>query len=68
MSGLNHFEGKQRKATRRRNHIAKDLTELKYRNRIRESIRQHLIDECHEREAEEELSEFMGKLGYGSKE
>ena len=68
MSGLNGYEGKQRKETRRRNHIAKDLRTPKYGPRIREVKRQHLIDEYHEKECEEDLAEFMGRLGIGAKE
>lgn len=68
MSGMNHFDGKQRKATRRRNHIAKDLRTPKYGPRIRELKKQHLIDEYHEQEAEEDLAEFLGLLGVGPKE
>ena len=68
MSGLNHFDGKQRRSVRRRNHIARDLRTPKYGPRIRELKRQHLIDEYHEQEVEEELAEFMGRLGFGEKE
>lgn len=67
MSGMNHYDEKQRKAQRRRNHIAKDLADTKYRNRIRDSNRQHLIDEVH-REEVEEAYHFFKDLGFGEKE
>lgn len=67
MSGMNHYDEKQRKAQRRRNHIAKDLEDRKYRNRIRESNKQHLIDELHKGEMEDAYH-FFKKLGFGDKE
>lgn len=67
MSGSNKFLDKQRRAFRRRNHFAKDLEDLKYRNRIRESKRQHLIDEIH-REEIEEAYHFFKEIGLGEKE
>lgn len=67
MSGMNHYSEKQRKAQRRRNHIAKDLGSAKYRNRIRESNRQHMIDELH-REEMEDAYHFYKEIGFGPKE
>lgn len=67
MSGLNNFDGKQRRSARRRNHFLKDLNTTKYRNRIRESKRQHLIDDIHREEMEEQYH-FFKELGVGEKE
>ena len=68
MNGMRSYGTKERRAVRRRNHIARDLRTPKYGPRIRESKRQHLIDELHARDVEEELGEFMGRLGIGPKE
>ena len=68
MSGMDRTTRKQRREVRRRNHVARDLYTPKYGPRIRETKRQHLIDELHEQEIEEELDEFLGKLGIGAKE
>lgn len=65
MSGLNRVGSKLRREVRRRNHIAKDLRTSKYRPRIRESNKHHLIDEVHEREADEDYW-FYKKLGLTS--
>ena len=67
MSGLNSYEQKQRRAQRRRNHIAKDLYTPKYGPRIRESKRQHLLDEIYDRELEDEY-ELYRRMGLTTKE
>ena len=73
MSGLNSYDDKRRKSQRRRNHIAKDLHTEKYGPRIRESKRQHMIDELHRKEMDvsgfdEEDYHFFKELGLGTKE
>lgn len=68
MPGLQRYGAKQRRAVRRRNHIARDLRTPKYGPRIRESKRQHLIDELHDEEAAMEAYEFEKGLGLVSKE
>lgn len=65
MSGLNKVGEKQRRSVRRRNHIAKDLRTPKYDPRVIPSKRQHLIDEAHRREIDEEYA-FYKKLGLSS--
>lgn len=60
MSGLRGVPPKQRREVRRRNHIARDLYTRKYQPRIRESKRQHLIDELHEKDADYELLQLLG--------
>ena len=67
MSGLNSVERKQRRAQRRRNHIAKDLRTPKFGPRIKESKRQHLIDEIHQHEIDAEYH-FYKELGMAGKE
>lgn len=67
MSGMNHFESKQRRAVRRRNHIARDLRTPKYGPRIKESKKQHMIDELHEREAEDDYEHYK-RIGLTAKE
>ena len=67
MKGLNGFSQKQRRAQRRRNHIARDLRTPKYGPRIKESKKQHLIDEAHQRDAEEEYW-FYKTIGMTTKE
>lgn len=67
MSGMKHFEEKQRRAVRRRNHYARDLEDRRYRNRIRESNKHHIIDEIH-REEMESAYHFFKELGFGEKE
>jgi hypothetical protein len=67
MSGLRSFGAKQRREVRRRNHIARDLRTPKYGPRIRESKRQHLIDELHRREMDEDYHDAR-ELGLTSKE
>lgn len=37
MTGMNRYGDKQKRAMRRRNHIARDLKTKKYRQRVRES-------------------------------
>ena len=60
MSGLRGVPPKQRREVRRRNHVALDLYTRKYQPHIRESNRQHLIDEVQQREAEYELLQLLG--------
>jgi hypothetical protein len=44
-----------------RNHIAKDLADAKYHQRVKGDKRQHLIDLLHEQEALEDLFDYLGK-------
>ena len=67
MSGLKGCPPKQRREVRRRNHIARDLRTPKYGPRIRESKKQHLIDELHRQEMEDEYH-FYKDLGLASKQ
>lgn len=68
MPGWRAVPPKERREFRRRNHIARDLHTSKYRARIKESKRRHLIDELHEQDAEEELYEFEKEIGLAPKE
>lgn len=67
MSGMKHYSPKERRSVRRRNHIARDLRTVKYGPRIRESKRQHIIDELHREEMEDDYH-FFKELGFGDKE
>jgi hypothetical protein len=53
---------------RRRNFLARELHEPRYGPRIVEEKRKHKLDEIHEREAEEELDDFLHKIGKVTKE
>src|SRR5258705_11577901 len=57
MTGWRAVPAKQRRAFRRRNHIARDLYTPPFGPKIRESNKQHLIDELHEEDIKEELKE-----------
>ena len=67
MSGLQRYYGKQRREQRRRNHVARDLYTPKYGPRIRESKRQHLIDDLHRKDLEEDYH-FFKETGLAPKE
>lgn len=68
MVGLKSLERKQRKEFRRRNHIARDLGDPKYAQKVKPVKKHHLIDELHEKECQEELFEFYKDIGLASKE
>lgn len=71
MTGWRGVPEKQRRELRRRNHIARDLRTPKYNPRVRESNRQHLIDELHEQEARQAIEddyEWLRRLGLTCKE
>lgn len=51
----------------KRNPVARDLAGAKYGPRIRETKRQHMIDELHRQECDEEYW-FWKELGLGNKE
>lgn len=63
MHGLKSFGKKEKRAVRRRNHVAKDLASGKYRQRIKPSKKQHLIDEARKRDYD-----FEKDIGLTSKE
>lgn len=65
MPGMKGVPDKQRRAQRRRNHVARDLYTPKYGPRIKPSKRQHLIDEQIERELDYDI---LKELGLTSKE
>ena len=52
------IHGKDRRVIRRRNFLAKELHEPRYGPRVVAEKRQHMLDELHEREAEEELLHY----------
>lgn len=68
MPGWRGIPSKQRRAFRRRNHIARDLRTPKYGPRIKESKRRYLIDHLHEQEAEDEMYHLLKELGLEAKE
>lgn len=63
-----NFENKQRRQIRRRNFLAKELREPRFGPRVVREKKRHILDEIHEEEAEEELEEFLDKLGKVPKE
>lgn len=74
MTGWRGVPAKQRRAFRRRNHVARDLYTPKYGPRIKEGKREHLIDEIEAkemsleaREAEDEYH-LLKEMGLTSKE
>lgn len=66
MHGLKHYEPKQRRSVRRRNHLAKDLATPKYAPRVVEEKRTHKLDAIRKRDAEEEYH-FYKTLGLSSR-
>ena len=52
------IHGKERRVIRRRNFLAKELHESRYGPRVVQEKRQHMLDELHEKEAEEELLHY----------
>ena len=59
---------KQRHANRRRNFFAKSLHEPRFGPRVVDEKRRHKLDAIHEREADEDLADFINRLGLGEKE
>lgn len=53
MTGMNRFDDKKRREVRRRNHIARDLQDRRYRQRIRNRESKYIP----EAEVEEDLDE-----------
>lgn len=68
MSGWRGVPPKQRRAFRRRNHVARDLYTPVYGPRIKEPKRNHLRDELEEKEMAEEAYDFVKSLGLTTKE
>lgn len=74
MTGWRGVPAKQRRAVRRRNHIARDLRTPKYGPRIKESNKHRLIDEIEVQEAELEARDAQDyyhldqEMGLTSKE
>lgn len=60
-------ELKQRRQVRRRNFVAKELRDQRFRHQVVKDKRCHKVDELHEHDAEEDLFEFFG-LGKAPKE
>lgn len=58
---------KQRRQSRPRNPVAKDLASDVFHQRVKGSKRRYLIDKLHEEEAEDDLHDFFG-LGKATKE
>ena len=55
------------KRWKQRNPIARDLAGAKYGPRIRQTNRQHMVDELHRMEAEEEEYQFRKMMGLAGK-
>jgi len=74
MTGWRAVPAKQRRAFRRRNHIARDLYTPKFGPKIKEGKRNHLIDNIEEHEMEIEAKEaedqyhLLKDMGLTSKE
>ena len=61
------MHGKERRQVRRRNYLAKELRDQRFRHQVIKDKRSHLIDELHEQDADDDLFEYFN-LGKTSKE
>lgn len=69
MTGWRAVPVKQRRAVRRRNHIARDLRTPKYGQRVKESNKHHLIDEIEVQEMDDEAEYWLKhEIGLTTKE
>jgi hypothetical protein len=61
------LNNKGRRQIRRRNFVAKELRDQRFRHQVVKDKRHHLIDVIHEHEADEDLFDYFG-LGKAPKE